>query len=292
MDWKKLALGGVVVGASLVGCSSGMSPPPGFRVPRTHNYVVSVIRIPEAAGTMAYGFNLDGENSTGEGTTCVELTPDYESINDPGESGVDNGLAALVPTLSMLVGDLDMTIADQISSGGLLIVMEVSGIDNYTTDSSVMLRLMRGTLPAGTMPMLEGDGTLSPGQEFTLEAVAPAVMGSITNGRLHAQTDSLDLMIDTGDPDIGVITLTLHDAQVRANISQTGLMNGAIGGAIVIEELAATAESIMEGYGDLVRSAVQGDLQPAPADETMCLSISAGISFTAIDHVDDFDDAM
>lgn len=290
MDWKKLALGGVVLGA-LMGCSGGPSVP-SFPTPRTHRYVVSVLRIPEPMGSMAYGFNLDGVVSTGEGTTCVDLAPDYQSINDPGENGVDNGLATLVPLLNMAAGggSLDEGIASQIASGSLLLVMEVSGIDNYTTDSSVMLSLHRGEV-AGGMPLLAEDGTLAPGQEFMLTAVSPAVMGSITNGRLRAQTDALPVTIDTGNPDVGAITLTFHNAQIRANISKTGLAVGAIGGAIVIEELVMTAEMVRPGAGDLVRSAVTGDLQPDPANTANCASLSAGLSFTAIDHVDAFDDA-
>jgi hypothetical protein len=173
MDWKKLACC-VALGGALTACGGGTTPPDA--PPQTRRYVLSAIRIPEPMGTTAVGFNLDGMNSDGTGTTCVELSPDYTSINDAPETGVDNALGSLVPQLGMLLGDscpmgtpaadcLSALIGQQITEGKLLIVMEVRDINSFVTDSSIEVQLYLGTVPGGGAPMLAGS-TLAPDQAF------------------------------------------------------------------------------------------------------------------------------
>ena len=280
MDWKKLALCAALAAGSLnlVACGDD----PGMMVPDpvTHTYVISTISIPEATGTMAAGFNLDGMVSTGEGTTCVDLSPDYTSTNDM-EEGTDNGLASLLPTLAMLVGGpLDETLQAQIVDGSFLLLMEVSDINGFNNDDSVMVQLYIGSVPGGGAPMIAG-ATLAPGQAFDGMAIGTPQTGSITGGRLTVATPLLTLAIDTGD---FMIDLPIRTAQIRADISATGLGNGAIGGSLRVEDIATAAEMIMPFLGYTVRGGLGGvaDRQPQAADPTTCDALSVGILFNAV----------
>lgn len=295
MDWKKLALCMALAGGT-VACGGGE----GTEDPVTRRYVLSAVQIPAATGTTAAGFNLDDEISTGDDdSSCVGLTPDFDSANDPGEQGIDNQLGTLVPMIGTLLMDscpegtpaadcVSALLAEQVREGSLLLVMEVRDINSFANDDDIEMQLYLGTVPGcdDTMPEtcapeLTGE-TIAPGQDFEVMAVGSPVSGSITAGRMTAVTDRLDIAIDTGDAEL---TLVLRNAEVRANITETSLSNGAIGGSINIEELATAAETFMAGAGALIRSVVGAvaDLDPDPAMPLDCRAISAGIAFTAVD---------
>lgn len=287
MDWKKLALVAALSGAAsaMVGCGG---PDEGPQLNATHTYVVSTISIPEVMGSgaaaTAAGFNLDGTVSTGAGTTCVELSPDYMSANDPGEEGVDNGLANLVPTIEMLLSDgetLDQTLARQLSEGDLLLLIQVRDVDRYTNDDDVTVQLYLGTVPGGGAPMLNG-AVLAAGQTFEGETVGPEVSGSIVSGRLRVNSDLLTLMINTGE---FTLPLNIRNAQIRANITATALTNGAIGGSLRVLEIADAAEMIMAGLRNTVINVLGGvaDMEPQAADPTVCDALSTGILFSAVE---------
>ncbi|MDQ3032086.1 MAG: hypothetical protein M3Y87_06695 [Myxococcota bacterium] len=287
MDWKKLALVAALSGAAgaMVGCGGPGDEP---ELNETQIYVISNISIPEVMGSgaaaTAAGFNLDGMVSTGAGTTCVELTPDYMSSNDPGEEGVDNGLANLVPTIEMLLGDgetLDQTLQRQITEGDLLLMMRIEDIDSYNNDSSVSVQLLFGTVPGGGAPMVSGS-SLAPGQTFEAMELGAPVTGSIVSGRLRVNTDLLTLSINTGE---FMLPLNIRNAQIRANITADALVNGAIGGSLRVMEIADAAEMIMPGLRATVLSVLGGvaDMEPQAGDPTMCDALSTGILFGAVD---------
>jgi hypothetical protein len=288
MDWKKLACCAVISGASmgLIGCGGDDVPPVETMDPVTRTYVLSTISIPEVMGSgaaaTAAGFNLDGMVSTGTGSTCVDLTPDYLSLNDPGETGVDNALAGLVPTLEMLIGGegLDATLQEQITEGTLLIMMQVRDINSFTNDSSIQVQLYLGSVPGGGAPGITGS-TLTPGQAFTGMPVGTVQTGSIVSGRMRVSTPLLTIGINT---DSLMLDLNIRSAQVRATIRTDSLSNGAIGGALRVEEIADAAEAIMPGLRATVLSVLGGvaDLEPQAADPLTCDSLSTGILFTAV----------
>lgn len=294
MDWKKLAWCAVLSGASmgLVACG-GDDDGPGTDMPgdgETQVYVLSTVSIPESMGSgasaTAAGFNLDNMVTPGDpaAANCVDATPDFNSSNDPGETGVDNALSGLVSTIEGLLSDgesLDETIGAQIAEGSLLIMMEVRDIDSYTNDSSIEVQLYLGSVPGGAAPMLSG-ATLAPGQTFEGMALGSAQAGTITSGRMRVQTRLLTLSINTGDV---ALDLNIRNAQVRANITPTALVNGAIGGSLRVEEIADAAEEIMSGLRDTVLSVLGGvaDLEPQAADPQTCDSLSVGILFGAVE---------
>src|SRR5690606_23492351 len=104
----------------------------------------------------------------------------------------------------------------------LLLLMQVSDIDSFSNDSSVSVRLFLGSVLGGGAPMLSGS-TLAPGQTFEGEPLGAAVSGTISGGRLRAQTPRLNLAIDAGDL---AFDLVISNAVIGGSISQTAITNG------------------------------------------------------------------
>jgi hypothetical protein len=128
-------------------------------------------------------------------------------------------------------------------------------------------------------PMVSGS-RLAPGQTFDVQPVGPVINGSITNGRLRLVSPMLTISLDTS---LGTFDLVLRNAELRANITREGLTNGAIGGALRVQDIVDTANRIMMGSGATVESVLStaADLDPDPMDMTRCRSISAGLLFSA-----------
>ncbi|MDX2089606.1 MAG: hypothetical protein SFX73_17255 [Kofleriaceae bacterium] len=252
---------------------------------------MSDLSIPTNTGTMGVGFNLDGQVDDGTGTTCAELTPDLTSTITSA-TGVDNAFAALVPQLerTLLMGRMiGALVGEQITAGSFILLMEVSDINSYTSDSAVQVRLILGRvpgcvsgMPATCMPMVSG-ATIAPGQTFEqVMVLGSAVSGSIAGGRMTVSTPSLPLALSIGSSSL---TLTIRNASIGAAISASALTNGEIGGSLQIEELAVSAESLMAGAGATVRTVVGAvaDLEPTTADPATCASIGIGATFNAVD---------
>lgn len=328
MDWKNLALSGVVAGSLLGGvgcgeagyifpardntCSAGTPPCvtdtpaaaeetrtvelPATMADTTQTWVVSVVGLPEAMGDQAAGFNLDNIDS-GEGSdgTCEEFAQDFRGLNDPAHVGVDNALQGLVGTIETAAldaedcggstdGCLDRTLQEQITAGSLLLIMEVSGINDYQFDDAVMLQLALAEVPGGGMPEVGGDGRLTAGQTFaSMQSVGAPVSGDIFRGRLRAQTNGLTINISAGG---FMLPLVISDAQVRFDIATDGssLSNGQIGGSILGSDIVA---AIMEIDPSLVETA-QGlistlaDIGPSAGDAQTCEAVSVGLTFSAV----------
>lgn len=272
--------------------------PETFVDPVTRTYLVSMISIPAPAGGRAPGFNVDGIDS-GEGSseldaTCEELQTDYASTTDANHVGVDNALATLVPTIGSLVADscpggqtegcIDNLLAEQLQEGALLLLMEVSGINDFSYDQDVQLSLYLGAVPAGAEIMVGADGSLAAGQTLDTEmALGTPVTGDILNGRLRANAATLPLNIDAGD---FALTLTIANPEIRFDISETaGLANGAIGGVITVQSIIDLAAEIMPGIEETVRSVIESvaDVGPMAGMTDVCESLSVGIAFSAVD---------
>lgn len=271
----------------------------------TVTYVVSVIDLPEAtpdpdgAGPLrsaAAGFNLDvldsGDGSTAADATCEEFTQDYVGLNDPNLVGVDNALQSLVGTIEGLLdastcpgmttdGCLGATLQGQITDGSLILLMQVSGINDYMFDSAVQLQLILGEVPGGGAPTIGGDGRLEAGQAFDVVMnLGVPVDGDIFSGRLRANTDTLTITIDTGGFSL---PLMISNAEVRFDITATSLSNGLIGGYLTTESIITAAAMIMPGIEATVRSVVESiaDIQPSAADPAVCDAVSVGLTFGA-----------
>ena len=195
----------------------------------TRTYVVSTIDTGEtnADMTKAFGFDLDHMVGGTTGRPCT-AAPDFHSITTNAE-GVDNQLSTVLPLLGMmLMGGVNGAIQQQIQGGTLLLMFEVSEINDFTTDPAVMVHIVLGQVPAPGMVMTAGMG-IAPGQTFTTMMDIATVPGTITAGRLSATTTMLPLSFMAMG---AAVTLTLRDVVVGGNISAMGgFTNGEFGQA-------------------------------------------------------------
>lgn len=274
----------------------------------TLTYLVSVITIPQATpdpdgdGPMrglAPGFNLDGIDSqlgsVAGDATCEEFNPDFEALQDQGLIGVDNALQGLIVTIEGILSiDIDATLAEQIADGSLLLMMEVRGVNDFNYDSDVQLQLYLGELAAGATLEIGGDGQVAPGQTFeTSMMLGAAVDGDIFDGRLRAATDLLTIPIETEDFSL---PLMISSAEVRFDISETGLVNGTIGGVLTVQSLVDATGALAPGMEGTVYGIVSGlaDVNPCDMagecmdpedmpvmDPAVCGSLSVGLTFGA-----------
>lgn len=297
MNWKTLVVAGAVAGLA-VGCGdssssgsdagpSGSDAGPG----QTVTFVVDSISVPTEPGTgdTAFGFNLDGKVSDGaSGATCEDLAIDYTSATD-GSTGVDNQFVGeLGGTLAGFVdgGDLSSAVQAQIAEGDLLLAMEVSDVQSFTSDSSVSVDLYLVKPSDCTEDSCApADGAVEAGASWTarsdVAAFATNLTGTIEDGTITLHLDSLPLSLNISGT---ALTLVISDATFAGDISEDGVTNAAIGGSVVISDLVELANGIDSSYGPLVESVAgpYADIDPSTDDETVCNAISIGIGFSAV----------
>lgn len=279
MNWKKnalVALAALALGACGDPGTPVDDPTDGARV----TYIVSTADVPEVDSMdRAPGFDLDGAPGTGATDACTDEI-DYTSPVT-GATQVDNQLSANVISLvgDMLMDGVSGAIEEQIAAGSFLLMMEVTDIDDYTTDGSVSVRLILGALPAGTMMATVGaDGRLTAGQTFTsMTVLATIADAEIRAGRIEVQADSLPLSLNVMDMDL---TLTLRQARIAADISATGLSGGEIGAQLSVGDIVTLATMFGLGVSeDTIRMVARPDLDPDGSG--VCQAISAGLTFEA-----------
>lgn len=304
MKLNKLAWCGVVAGSmAAVGCGggggngtdSGMPMNDAFvptMDPISVTYIVDTITIPPTpTGPMmniAPGFNLDGKVSveSATGDTCEDLIGDFTSPT--GETGVDNQLVgSLIGALEGFVRDLDVQaqVDEQIASGSLLLAIRVNDIESFETDpDGVTLDLFlvkQADCMMDTCPVMGG---VMADQNWVQRAMplATGLRADIEGGELRGSVPALPLSFEASGTNI---TLTISDATVGGDITADRMTNAAIGGEIRVEDVVMLADMIMSGLGETARGllAMYADLSPSAADPQTCESISAGLSFTAVE---------
>jgi hypothetical protein len=275
-----LACGAVTL--ALVACSdSRTAADPGI----TRFYAISGVDVVQDPAGNPVGVDLDGVTSTGEGPTCVDLTPDYPSVTEPGVTGVDNAFADMIvqmtdpdgagPCTSVPDWICQRVIFDgKIAAGEWLFVIEVSGIHDGATVDDVRVAVHRAAIPGP--PALIG-GRLAPDQRFALEQVAETTDAVITGGRLRARFhEALPLDLPLPIP-------PLRDAQLSVELSPTSL-RGALGGRLDVDEAAALSDPTWPGSAADIRGYYRGlvDLDPDPSDPTVCRGAALGLGIEAV----------
>jgi hypothetical protein len=299
----------------------------------TVEFVIRELELPPIdAGTtppQAPGFNVDGRDSGGGSFdgACADIQPDYAAARDAEAIGVDNYLSAtLLPTLlGILRGATDAMgeplldcppgsddcLGDiataQISEGGFVFLLRVTGWNETPNDDAVSVELFLGQNTTEA-PTLDAAGFLAPGQSYDVEMpVGTAVPGTVLDGRLSIRTPTLPIRVDfDGEEgqDPVPLTIALGQTEVRMDLMGPDLaLNGNIGGTVTLDAFGRELLTLLDALGqseflaiagpffglaideegNIVESATPATLQPdidADGDNT-CETISAGIHFSA-----------
>jgi hypothetical protein len=222
------------------------------------------------------GFDLDGHVS-GAADAAGCYTDDLSTAT--GELGIDNVFGTLLPFFAVAgIGAAESLLQSTIEEGGILIMMQLEGVDDALNDDSVRLTVRAGQ----GKPLIATDGLLLPGQTFHLRPDSPDTTtqnARIVDGVLTAGPVDTFLRVKVlGDE----FEMPIHGAMVRARLVEGGgLVDGVIGAGIAVADLLHIGETngdVKQAMDLLFPSKV--DL--APDAGGTCTQISATIAFTAV----------
>jgi hypothetical protein len=291
--------------------------------PRTLTFVIDQLTIdptdsPDVPHT---GFNLDGLFSTDvDPGGCTH--PDYFSLydndqhcasvtnehctgavgcamGDPGcMGGVDNQFPTLANTIQTAANfDLRASLQADVTENRLLLVVRVTGVDDFTTDDAVRVAIYRGypTFSADCSGVIAGrayaiDRAYVLAGSTDIDSGALSTFdGRIRAGRLQPIGEGLSHSIDFPLSLRGVtLQLPLHEFRLRANVASSSLSNGSLGGWV------AAADTLRPCFGlgcDQVQRGVLGglvDIQVSMICDGSALTppryggISLGMGFHAV----------
>jgi len=228
----------------------------------------------------APGFNLDGVVSDADDKgSCGQ--PDY--VSPEGVEGIDNQLAKLVPLFELFgIGAASAYIQGAIEEGGLLILLQVDGVDSIENDDEVTVMVRTG---AGN-PLLGTDGKLLTGQTFHLHPETPdsfAQTAYIEDGVLHAGPFDARLPVVV----LGMqYELTFYGALLRAEWTYDGSLHGGLlGGAATLDDLYGIGETAAADDGSVlpaIKAVVEGAGDLEPNEDGECQKMSAAMAFTGV----------
>ena len=151
-----LMIGGAILGSS---CTS---------VAESEVVVVRELTfLREVEDGVSSGFNLDGAVSDeGDPEGCYRS----DLVSPDGTPGIDNAFSNVLPALELTEASaLEPLIKAAIDEGRLLLMLEMSGIDDRVSDDCVDMHFSRSIGP----PALGGDGFILPGQTYEYDGTAP-----------------------------------------------------------------------------------------------------------------------
>ena len=280
------------------GDDGGVAPAEGDAMPmlpaddctsgESHFYVVSVLDIAGEADGVSEGFNLDGRISdTSDDQGCNKN--DFTSPS--GEEGVDNALAVLLPILEMFAGDLSATLQENINDGSILLLAEMTSVDDFTNDACVGMNLYIGEVPGDVAPMLSSD-RLSPGQTFDInpesldakgEPIVSVTGASFVGGNLNAATDVISLPVPLEEGT--VLELNIRNARVGGQFTADTMSNGIIAGVLSIDELSESVAALDLGVGAETIAPILMGQADILNDSGECSSLSATLTYQGVDAV-------
>lgn len=216
------------------------------------------------------GFDLDGfVGSTSDPRGCY-----VEDFVDPeGVEGIDNSMARLLPVLETTeAAVLEPLVQDSINGGALLLMVEMTDLDNTVDDDCVDVDIFKGV----GQPMIGNDGWLLPNQTVVLDPDSPVTptSSSMINGRLDAgPIDVIALPIQVLDLDT---TLELFDARIRLEENEDGSWSGLMAGGLLVDAIVETAtlQNIDPAVFDLIEPVLFAVSDLDPDDSGTCQQLS------------------
>jgi hypothetical protein len=227
---------------------------------------------------VGWGFDLDGfDSAAGDANGCGKL-----DLTDPeGNPGIDNAFAGLLPTLEATeAAAVEGLLQDSISSGELLMMVELTGVDDPMNDDCVTARFG----PAVGTPLVGTDGTILDGQTFAWdpdEAIVTVEGVQIVDGT--AIVDGIDFNLQFAVL-AATFDIAVSDGALRLDLDEDGgVSTGFFGGGFSVDYMldVLNGEAIDAGLKDILNQALPlaADLS---ADGTTCRHMSVTLEYEAI----------
>lgn len=221
---------GVLLLVAVAGCTSTVEAPvcaPAGEAPVA--YVLSDLRFVRRNSGVVDGFDLDGLSTAECGHTDL--------VSPEGTPGIDNMFSALVPVLEATEASAtESLLAQSISSGELLITLEMADVDNWLTDDCVDFTVGRAT----GVPLVGPEGEVLPHQTLARSVDVASVQTIATAGDLQITSGELafNLPLDILNAELDFqVTQGRFRAQKRFDGGLMGLMGGKIPIAQITEIL-------------------------------------------------------
>lgn len=227
---------------------------------------------------MSRGFNLDGL-VTERGDGCG--SGDY--VSPTGEDGIDNAFGGLIPLITSLGGEaLQSLVQDAVTSGELLLIVEMDDVGGTPTGTCGTGRMVRGV----GQPYLGAAGNVLANQTFGVSSeIAGTELSCVrpmADGTIIAEGVQLRLPLNVFDE---TIDLTLLDGRLILQPAEGGGWTGVVGGGVSVAELSANVlgfDAIPEELEQGVVSAVELTADLAPDASGDCQQLSVTIGFDAV----------
>ncbi len=243
-------------------------------------FILDTFEFIAASEGVSLGFDLDGKTSDEhDDSTCGQ--PDL--VDPDGVEGIDNQLAKVVPLFDLIgVGAALDYAQNSIEGGGLLIMIQLNGVDDPQNDSDVELVLRAGF----GVPLLGTDGKILANQTFHLHPSSPEAVisgATLNDGLLEAGPFVATIPFVVFGMDY---QLTFHNARIRAYFDgETLLTDGVMGGGVSLDDLYAIGETAALDDGSVlpaIKTLFSGMADLEPNAEGECQQVSCGIAFAAV----------
>lgn len=224
------------------------------------------------------GLNLDDRvDDVASPDACFSV----DGVAPDGVPGIDNEFAVLGGLIVSLLGaNPDAIVQSSINDGRLLIIAELSDVQDFTNDPEVTVQIHIGTGPVdvGT------DGLPEPSQSFDLSERADTVLvteAAIEDGRLTATGFDIDI-------DVSVLqarfVVRLRDATLQLDLRDGGEEDaeGVLGGTLDRTELRdiIANDDVLQEALPAVDIALAGLPDISQSADGVCDGISTGFSVT------------
>lgn len=194
-------------------------------------FVVSTLAFTESEEDgSAWGFDLDGDvTDQGDSAGCGK-----QDLLDPdGTPGIDNAFVALMPIIeNSEAAAIKGLVQDAVDNGELLILFEISGVDDPMNDDCVTVSMSPGL---GT-PMMGTDGLMLDHQSFSRDPdQAPVVMDGVAlvDGHLESRGFALTLELQVLN---APLAFAVQDGAMRVDIAPDGeSVSGHFGGGFSVD---------------------------------------------------------
>ncbi len=237
---------------------------------------------PDSRSGAAYGLDLDDTVSHRETARCEDA---HDDVGPDGTPGIDNRFGTFGVALFDLTYDqnenrtLQAALDEALAQGDWLRTLQISGIDDPTTDADVTVTVATAT--SGARLPLASDGSIAAGATLTPGTDLETVHGRIAGGVLSFELDSLSVTLGDLYPEA-----TIHGVRVEGTITPAGLADANVGGSITVDD--AFQLAMATGGASLTREelvlVLMPDLDP-DATGGACASVSVGLGLRAVPAV-------
>ncbi len=220
------------------------------------------------------GFDLDGVVSDGsDAAGCYK----EDLLGPDGTPGIDSAFSGLLPALeateASAIGGL---IQDSILNGELLMLLELSALDDMQDDVCVDATLWRG---AG-VPLVGTDGELLDSQTFAVADQDPGHVAAavLSDGAVDMGPFAFDLPLQVLDVEL---EFHLKNVWLHAELADDGSFHGYFAGAVPLDDIyVITAEGDLGATAELLESLVTLAADIDAVQEGACDGLSIVFEFT------------